>query len=303
MSATAATVVITTKNRKEDLARALESCRRQTIPLEVLVIDDGSDDGTSEMIKRQFPEVIVHRSEVSRGYIVQRNAAPRLTKNEIIFSIDDDAEFSTPQIAETVLNEFFDPRIAAVAIPFIDVRYSSKIIQMAPDGKDIWLTNEYIGTAHAIRKSAFFEAGGYREALFHQGEEGDLCVRLLDKGYFVRLGSSDPIHHYESPKRSHERINVFGQRNLILFAWHNVPLPHLMFHLPMTIFHGLRWGIRKGWFMYRVRGTILGLKAIIGELGSRSPVSRVTYRTYRTLKKRGPMRLAYVTTLINEGKS
>lgn len=289
MNQHSATVVITTKNRKEDLAKALTSCVCQSIPIELLVIDDGSDDGTSEMIRRDFPQAVVHRSEVSKGLIVQRNAGARLATGEIIFSIDDDAEFSSPTIVAEVLEEFTDNRIGAVAIPFINVRQDQVVRQKAPDQRQIWLTNEFIGTAHAVRKSVFWEAGGYREVLFHQGEEGDLCIRMLARGYAVRLGNSESIFHYESPKRSHERINVYGQRNLILFSWHNIPLPDILLHLPTTVLNGLLWGLRKKVLWFRVRGTWAGLIAIWNDRAKRQPVSTRVGRLYRRLKKRGPL--------------
>ena len=45
-----ASVVIATRNRKNELRRAIASVVRQTDPVEVIVIDDGSTDGTSEMV-------------------------------------------------------------------------------------------------------------------------------------------------------------------------------------------------------------------------------------------------------------
>src|SRR2546429_9509448 len=91
-----ASVVIITKNRKDELRRAIHSCFSQTMPLEVLVIDDGSTDGTAEMVSSQFHRVRLKRSDTSRGYIFQRNVAAQITTTDIGFSIDDAAEFSSP---------------------------------------------------------------------------------------------------------------------------------------------------------------------------------------------------------------
>ena len=52
-----ATIVIVTKNRKEELRDAVLSALNQVGRLEILVIDDGSTDGTSEMIRAEFPTV------------------------------------------------------------------------------------------------------------------------------------------------------------------------------------------------------------------------------------------------------
>lgn len=286
-----ATIVITTKNRKEDLIRALDSCMRQRGIVETLVVDDGSTDGTSALVRSCFPSVRLVRFEESRGYIRARNEAARLAEGDVIISIDDDAEFSQPSIVETVLSEMEDPRVAAVAMPFIDVNLEKKLKQCAPDRNGTWITNEFIGTAHAIRKVVFREVGGYREVLFHQCEEGDFCIRLLERGWVVRLGNSAPILHYHSPLRSQERMNVFGQRNLMLFAWHNVPMPEFIAHLITTTLNGLLWGLRRGQFFHRLRGSWCGLLASAQELSCRRPVTRRTYWFYRRLKKYGSIPL------------
>src|SRR5438034_4863248 len=111
-----ASIVITTKNRQEELLLAICSAFSQSIPVEVLVMDDGSTDGTAEMIRTRFPSVRLERSERSIGYVVQRNRAARLAIADIIFSIDDDATFTSPNTVAQTLTEFGHPRVGAVAI-------------------------------------------------------------------------------------------------------------------------------------------------------------------------------------------
>src|SRR5437762_13520181 len=89
-----AAVVIVTKNRKQDLAVAIRSALNQTSQPRILVIDDQSTDGTPEMLRSRFPMIQFVQSDTSRGYLFQRNRAASLIDTEIIFSIDDDAEFS-----------------------------------------------------------------------------------------------------------------------------------------------------------------------------------------------------------------
>src|SRR5262249_60916052 len=108
-------VVIVTKNRKSDLRSAILSALEQTASPEVLVMDDGSTDGTSEMVRSQFPQARLEQSVHSLGYIVQRNRAARLTSADLIVSIDDDAIFSSPRVVEQAIATFGHPRVAAVA--------------------------------------------------------------------------------------------------------------------------------------------------------------------------------------------
>jgi glycosyltransferase involved in cell wall biosynthesis len=280
-----ATVVITTKNRKDSLRVALESCVRQNVEIEILVIDDGSDDGTAEMVKADFPTVRLERFEKSAGLIVRRTQGATLAKGEIIFSMDDDAAFSTPDIVRQTLAEFSDPRIGAVAIPFINVNQDDVVRQRAPEKEKIYVADQYIGTAHALRRDVFVKLTGYRAQLFHQGEELDYCIRALNNGYVVRLGSADPIHHFESPRRSFKRMDIYGRRNDILFIWHNVPLLYVPLRLAAVTFLGLRHGfrVRRPWNNFV--GLVRGYGAIFRFFFKRKPVKRATYRLCRRLGK------------------
>jgi glycosyltransferase involved in cell wall biosynthesis len=286
-----ASVVIATKDRKEELRVALRSAVVQTARPHILVIDDGSTDGTAEMVRAEFPAVVLRRFEESRGLIVRRNEGARIATGDVIFSIDDDAAFSTPQVVGQTLREFDDPRIGAVAIPYIEPRKGNRLIQKAPDADTVWITDRFIGTAHALRRDIFLKLGGYREHLVHQGEESDYCVRMLDAGYFVRLGNADPIHHFESPRRDFRRMDYYGARNAILFVWQNVPWPAFPLHLLATTFNVLCWTFRPGRFIRRLRAVLAGYGWCVANWSARRPVARSSYVRARALREAGSVRL------------
>ncbi|MBO0720555.1 MAG: glycosyltransferase [Blastocatellia bacterium] len=291
-----ASIVITTKNRRDELQQALRSALSQSISAEILVVDDGSTDGTAEMVQAEYPQVRLERSEESLGCIVQRNRAARMASGDFIFSIDDDAIFGSPHTVAQTIAEFTDPLIGAIAIPYTEPRKSQVIHQKAPVDEGIFITDDFIGTAHALRRETFLDLGGYREELFHQGEEKDFCIRMLEAGYLVRLGRADLIHHMESPKRDFRRMDYYGRRNDILFIWQNAPLNYLLLHLVGTAINGLRSaaGISRRWTM--IRGVAGGYLACLKLWNTRNPVCRRTYRLYRKLKKKGPLELSLVTS-------
>ena len=280
-----ATVVITTKNRKEDLRNAITSALSQSARPEVIVIDDGSSDGTSDMVHAEFPQARVYRVEVSLGLIRQRNRGAQLATGDVIFSIDDDAAFSSPHVVSQTLAEFDDPRVGAVAIPFVNVNQDPRVMQRAPEESGVFVTNTYIGTAHAVRRDLFNRLGGYRGHLIHQGEESDFCIRLLSAGYVVRLGRADVIHHFESPRRNLKRMDYYGRRNDVLFAWHNVPWPYFPIHLLATTVNGVRAGISVRRPIRMCWALICGWVACIKYARLRQPVPATVYRSYRKLKR------------------
>ena len=287
----AATVLITTRNRRDDLRRAIASAVRQSERIEVLVIDDGSTDGTAEMVRAEFPGVRLLRHEDSRGYIVRRNEGARLAAGPIVFSIDDDAEFASAETVRQTLKEFASERIGAVAIPHINVNVGPEVHHRAPDAGSVYVTGHYIGTAHAIRRDVFERLGGYRE-LTHQGEELDLCIRMIEDGYLVRLGSADPIHHFESPNRDRRRMDYYGVRNAIRFVWQNVPQPFAIVHLLIVAARCMALTLAPRRLAVRASGLLAGLADCAPSM--RRPVSRQTYHLWRQLE-RAPRRLDQLT--------
>lgn len=281
-------VVIATMNRKEHLRRAISSALSQTVPLDVLVADDGSTDGTSQMIRFEFPHIRLYRYEVSRDVCVRRNELMALADTSIVFSLDDDAVFSSPFVVEQILRQFENERVGAVTIPFIDVGRNDIERQRAPDSRDTYVTGTFFGGMVALRKRSFLRVGGYRASLVHQFEEADFCIRLLDAGYLIRLGSSDPIHHFVSPVRDRRRMAINGARNNVLFAWHNVPLPYLIPHILGTSMKTLRASFLKshGRPDQALLGLLLGYGECLTHFGRRQPVRASTYRVSRELRKR-----------------
>jgi glycosyltransferase involved in cell wall biosynthesis len=289
-------VVIATKNRKESLRRAITSVVMQKTPVELLVIDDGSTDGTSDMVAAEFSQVRLERTPASLGYIAQRNRAAQMSSADVIISIDDDATFSSPWIVEQTISAFGHPRVAAVAIPYMEPHKGKRIFQNAPDGR-IWVTDMFRGTAYAVRREIFMGVGGYREHLVHQGEELDFCTRLLDRGFVVRLGSGDYVVHDEMPERDWTRMDFYGRRNDILFVWNNVPAPFFLSHLIGTTLRGVGLATTAG-KMGMARGILAGYRDSVRSGKVRAPVSLAAYRLHRALKKGGPRPLSDIESLL-----
>ncbi len=286
-----ATVVIPTKNRKEILCETLASLLRQSVALEILVLDDGSTDGTADEVRQKFPGVRLLRDEQSRGPTVQRNRGAALATSAILLTIDDDVTMPSPHTVAQTLEAFDHPRVGAVTIPFINILQSPKTLSAAPSKDKIYAAYDFYGGMVAFRREAFLQVGGYEALYFMHVEEPDLSIRLLDAGYVVRLGVADALQHHESPIRNLRRLHELGPRNHVLYAWQHVPTPHLAAHLLGTTVLCLRHTIKIGHPWLGMRGILRGYAACLREWRKRRPVSREVYRLSRELKKRGAVPL------------
>lgn len=283
-------VVITTRNRREELRRALRSCALLTgLEYEVLVFDDASDDATSDMVAREFPGVRLIRHETRQGYIRLRNEGFVESRGEFVVSIDDDAEFTDPATLTRIATLFHTyPEAAALALPFVEPQRPQGAGGMRPVAAGTPLRN-YIGCAHAIRRSLALECGGYPELLVHQGEERDLCIRLLDRSHQILFADTGPIVHHASPNRSAARLNYYGYRNTILFCWMRFPFPYCLARIGISsvqlLLHKFRWSR----FPSQVALIGAGYLACLKNFSARRPVSVDAYRRFRSLPSHGPL--------------
>jgi len=287
-----ATVVVTTRNRCDELARLLPTLVDQTADAEILVVDDGSTDGTPELVRTHFPQVRLERSESPLGYIVQRTRAAQLARAPVIVSVDYDAVLPSPRTLEQTLADFDHPRIGSVAIPFVDVRPSGELLlQQAPEGPGRWLTSSYVGTAHAVRRDVFLAVGGYRAALIHQAEEPDFCLRMLAAGYVTRIGRADPLRHLMSEKRDFSRLVTQSTRNHLLHGAYNVPLPYLPVRVAKVALHSALLALRLREPAATARGMWLGVRDGWRQRAHRDPVLRSVYQLDHDIRMKGPLRL------------
>lgn len=296
----AASVVIATRNRRNELREAVRSALAQSVPLEVVVIDDASTDGTAGMLRAEFPTVRLYRSDEPHGVVTQRNRGVALARAPIVLGLDDDAVYTSSETVAQTLDDFSDPRIGAVAIPYVDVTRNGSVLlrHRAPATDGVYVTAVFGAGAFAARRDLYLVLGGMRDVIFHQGEERDFCLRLLDAGYVTRLGTGDPLVHKESSIRDVRRMDLYGRRNDILHSWHNVPLRFAPLRMLELTVKGIGFGVRVGRPLRMLRGLLLGYRACWQERAKRRPVSVAAYRLDRLLRRRGPQRLERVEPLL-----
>jgi len=223
-------VVMLCWNRREDVRESLARLCESTYPnLEIIAVDNGSTDGTPEMIEAEFPEVRVLRMPSNIG-IAAYNAGFEEACGKYIVILDDDS-FPEKHAIERMVRRFeADPELGVVAF---DVRnyYSIddiKIVDEAADYSGAAGNERYImsfnGACAGVRADVFRRVGYYPEEFFLYNNELDTAFRIWDAGYAIRSFPDIVGYHKYSPaNRSSWRAPFYYTRNAFWVAWKNYP--------------------------------------------------------------------------------
>ncbi|MGW7419771.1 bifunctional polysaccharide deacetylase/glycosyltransferase family 2 protein [Streptomyces sp. NPDC054813] len=111
-------VIVPAYNEKECIANTLESLARSTHPIEVIVVDDGSTDGTSEIARAAADKLGMTNVRVVRqenaGKPAALNNGVRSASYDIVVMMDGDTVFE-PETVRHLVQPFADPEVGAVA--------------------------------------------------------------------------------------------------------------------------------------------------------------------------------------------
>ncbi len=295
----AATIEFTVHNRKDMLIEAIRLAKLQTVPVEIIVMDDASTDGVEQALAEAHPDVKYERSEVSRGLCYQRNRGIELATSEVVFPLDDDSFLVSPYTVEQTLTQFADPSVNVVAVPFKNILQNDRTIQMR-SGQEREAIAAFIGCAHAVRREPFMRIGGFAEEYVFLGEEGDASIRLLDAGMVVERGTADPIHHMQPADRRSNFADYYGRRNDVLFYYLRAPSGTLPLRIIGTVIKGLKHGYRHQCLKATILGLWDGFKLIASGRVKRTPVKPSTFKTFMHMKLRGALPLEQARSMAGQ---
>lgn len=218
-------------NRKEDILESLKGIAKIDYePMEVIVVDNASTDGTCEAIAEQFPEVKVIKMFKNIG-IEAYNIGFKNAKGEYIVILDDDS-FPHPKAVSRMVEKF--ERDAKLGVVAFDVRNFYKYDAVANISEDSAADTEatakeyymgFNGAGAGIRKDLFEKIGYYPEEFFLYWNEADTAFRVWNSGYKVVFFSDIISYHKYSPKnRESSRAAYYYTRNAFYLVWKNYPL-------------------------------------------------------------------------------
>ncbi|HZO30392.1 MAG TPA: glycosyltransferase [Chloroflexota bacterium] len=197
-------VVVATYNA----ARTLDDCLSSLVDLrypdyEVIVVNDGSTDGSEEIIHRYPVRAI---TTPNRGVSAARNEGLRAATGEIVAYIDSDAR-ADPDWLSYLATTFLESDVAAVGGPNLvppEDAWVAKCVYRSPGGPtQVMLDDqsaEHIpGCNMAFWKWALEEIGGFDPMYRKAGDDVDVCWRILEKNRRIGFSPSAVVWHHRRP--------------------------------------------------------------------------------------------------------
>lgn len=194
-------VVVVTWNHSEISVRCIEHLYASTIAVRVIVVDNGSDDDTTTVMRERFPDVVLIELDSNRGFGSAANIGVARAESEYVGMINSDAFVTENYLEQVVARIEGDQRCgfaaglsinpstgkvdAAGAIFDRSLRWSPYLKGADPLSAEV---DETIlasppTDAMVFRRAAFLEVGGYDQELFAYGEDLDLALRLRAAGW------------------------------------------------------------------------------------------------------------------------
>ncbi|MBI4250568.1 glycosyltransferase [Candidatus Uhrbacteria bacterium] len=217
-----------------NVAKQLEQClasifaiRSSALPLEVIVIDNASSDGTVEIVKSRFPDIVLIANAENRGFGAACNQGIQIAQGEYICFLNPDTEVNKNAL-QTLVDYLDSNRGTALVAPRITYPDGSmqrsirrfptpaallaiffkldRVLPLFPALRNYFAkdfdysrtqeVDQPMGACLMVRKATLDAVGVFDERFFIWFEEVDLCKRIQEAGYkIVYVADATILHH------------------------------------------------------------------------------------------------------------
>ena len=291
-------VIIPNWNGASYLPTCLDSLLRQSYPnFEVMVVDNGSTDGSLELLERDYPEVKVVALLENRGFAGGVNAGIREVQGEILAVFNNDAE-ADPRWLEELAKALARHPEAGMATPKVLLLDERDVINSAgdfygvdgvPGNRGVWQRDEgqfdreeYVfgaaGVAAAYRRAMLDDVGLFDEDFFSFCEDVDLAWRAQLARWKCVYVPKAVVYHKLSATGGGRIASYYCGRNFIYVIAKNYPTTLLRKHWWRIVCAqiDIAWKALRAWrgeaARARLRGQLAGLWGLPKMLAKRRAV-------------------------------
>ena len=216
-------IIIPVYNAEKTLESVIEACLSQDYPkssLEIIIVDDGSVDGSSEIAKRYANHGLRYIYQENSGPAKARNSGWKASSGEIICFTDADCLPEREWVSKLVAS-YGSQEIGGVGGSYGIVngdKLLSACIHEEISERHLKMPEvvNYLGSFNlSYRRRVLEEVGGFDESFKHaSGEDNDLSYRVIQKGYTLIFNKDAKVaHHYP------ERLIKYLKQQLVHGYW------------------------------------------------------------------------------------
>jgi N-acetylglucosaminyl-diphospho-decaprenol L-rhamnosyltransferase len=244
-----AALVIVNYNTAGDLRKCLESAGEKLGGAGIVVVDNGSTDGSREMVAEEFPSVRLVDNPGNPGYASACNRGIGATEEPYIFILNSDVEFPEGGLDTVIEHMDADPLIGALGPMVLNsdgsAQMSCRRFPSMPSSVvhgflgEVWpdnpLTRKYqmkdlprdepcdvdwvSGAAMLLRREAAEKVGGFDEGYFMYVEDVDICWRLREAGYRVAYDPAMRLVHHIGRTSSQQSVRMLYHHHRSMFIF------------------------------------------------------------------------------------
>ncbi len=273
-------MVVVTWNRRDLLRSCLQSLSVQNINqrFDVVLVDNGSTDNSSEMVAAEFSNnlcfrLLTVRNKVNLGFCAANNQGFANSNSEFIALLNNDAEASPSWLAELLAAFRNRPDVGMAASKILTYEEPSRIDKVGhliyPDGQNRGRGSGEIdrgqfdaveevlwpdGCAAMYRRSMLDQIGGFDEDFFAYADDAELGLRARIAGWKCLYMPRAVVKH-----RRGETLGVRSTRRLQLIERNRVLLAAKLFPFSLLWLNPLYFLMRLGaglWAAVRNRGEV-----------------------------------------------
>ena len=286
------TVVIPNYNGIEFLKACLDSLYKcEPSDFEIIIVDNGSKDGSIELIEREYPEVRLIGFEENTGFARAVNAGIEASQTEFVILLNNDTVVDTKFVTELEKAMDDSEKIFSASAKMVDL-HNPNILDVTGDyycalgwayaygkGKNVSSCTKKrrvfsaCGGAAIYRRDVLVKLGSFDDNHFAYLEDIDVGYRARINGYHNVYVPEAIVYHAGSGS-SGSRYNEFkiklSSRNSTYLVMKNMPFIQLLLNLPLLI---VGFGIKafffalKGYGRIYISGLINGIKLYYSDAG------------------------------------
>lgn len=245
-------IIISTKNRISDLILTINHMLSIGFSQnQFYIIDDGSTDNTSEIIKNNYPNVFLEKNIEGKGYMINRSIMMVNTKSDFVLSLDDDSSIRTKEDVEEAIQILLSNENYGIFHFHVFNQIKEPIEKNLLVNK-VYKVKSYIGCGHIIKREVIRKVGTYFNELEFYEEENNFSLRAFKLGYYVVTNENLVVHHRIDQKARSLQKNNIHDKGIYGYYWRKkmhssnrliIPILHYPFGVDLYFFIKIFFGI------------------------------------------------------------